>query len=267
VEHDTVRRAELESQLESCEAQVESLAEANALLESRGENFEVVKLRRRIEQLEREREPDAHIARLNEDLQMQVVDLEECVSKLRAEIDSTAVHQRCSARRLAEQNCKLMELNDWKMERATVLEERVHALEGEKAQLELQRAVLEKQKEERATVLKERVHALEGELEERVHALEGEKAQLELQRAVLEKQKKSLKVQLELKSKRERSLVGQLDEAQKKIESLAEKVSAEQTEDTRSTASAERMIFIGDVDDQAASESDDWFFADTPNIR
>merc|ERR1719321_2556824 len=55
--------------------------------------------------------------------------------------------------------------------------------------------------------------------------------QLEDQRIVAS----SLKVQLELKSKRERSLVGQLDEAQKKIESLAEKVSAGQTEDTRST--------------------------------
>merc|ERR1712086_756817 len=82
--------------------------------------------------------PDAHIARLNEDLQMQVVDLEEYVSKLRAEV-SCANEERSRADLLAEKNIKLLQWNESSVKR-------VSALEGEKAQLAKDKVMLENEK-------------------------------------------------------------------------------------------------------------------------
>lgn len=190
VEHDALRRAELESSLEAAEAQVENLAEANAVLESRAEsadaNLEVIKLRRRIHQLERARSSDVCLAKVNEDLQAQV--------------------------------WKEQKRADLQKERADCLEGRVFVLETTAVPLESERRQERAQAARAVKELRDQVQ----EQEERIGALTAE---------------------LELKA------------------------TCDVSQDDSSTSSLDRaVVFIGDVDDQAVSETDDWFFADTPTI-
>jgi hypothetical protein len=242
-EHDAVKRAELASELDRCEAQVE---EANELLETctGAENLEVVKLRRRIKELERQREPNAPTARMNKglvsdlhlqinDLHTQVADLEEYGSALRSRLNNCEVNmeeQRERADSLARQNCTLME---WRSKRESAF------------QVEI-----------------------EGSAKKMVN--------LEIEKARLTSEYRAAQVEALQQTEQVETLSKQVDEQQKKIEALtaelerkAEPLTVEstQTDESRSTASADRSaVFIGDVDDQAASESDDWFFADTPTI-
>jgi len=248
VEHDAVRRAELESELETREEQV-SVAEANALeseaaqgmfkdriqqLEANALESEAAQgmFKYRIQELERERDA-ANMARLNENAQRQLrvrfkVDL---ATEMRREAQHSRNAQ--AVRQLRKENFTTRLQVDAFSKEVKEQEGLIETLRAELGQKCAQASLHEKTLVEQVGVQQEIIDLLTAEIETR----EATPTECVLDNA--------------------RSMAS-LD-----LETKATPTECEQTDDPRSTISLD-MVFIGDDDDQAASESDDWFFADTP---